>query len=135
MYKKFVKSIFQKKHFLVCFTIKLHFFCRCFSCEKWFHSFFLFSVHYALCLQLLLFLHGLRPPTNIYNNEIICHLNRKIENQFSTFHKSVMVWVCCPTFLYNQSSIGWTAKEIDYEPPWTSKGGWKNILKVNFSLF
>ena len=96
--------------------------------------FFLFSVHYALCLQLLLFLHGLRPPTNIYNNEIICHLNRKIENQFSTFHKSVMVWVCCPTFLYNQSCIGWTAKEIDYEPPWTSKGGWKNILKVNFSL-
>ena len=98
-------------------------------------QFFLFSVHYALCLQLLLFLHELRPPTNIYNNEIICHLNRKIENQFSTFHKSVMVWVCCPTFLYNQSSIGWTAKEIDYEPPWTSKGGWKNILKVNFSLF
>ena len=39
---------FRKKHFLVCFTIKLHFFCRCFSCEKWFHSFFLFSVHYAL---------------------------------------------------------------------------------------
>ena len=35
---------------------------------------------------------------------------------------------------YFSVPIGWTAKEIDYEPPWTSKGGWKNILKVNFSL-
>ena len=131
MYKKFVKSIFQKKHFLVCLTIKLHFFVDVFVVKS---DFTVFSIFSPLC-QLLLFLHGLRPPTNIYNNEIICHLNRKIENQFSTFHKSVMVWVCCPTFLYNQSSIGWTVKEIDYEPPWTSKGGWKNILKVNFSLF
>ena len=41
--QKFVKSIFQKKHFLVCFTIKLHFFVDVFLVKSDFTVFFYFQ--------------------------------------------------------------------------------------------
>ena len=46
MYKKFVKSIFQKKHFLVCFTIRLHFFVDVFLVKS---DFTVFSIFSPLC--------------------------------------------------------------------------------------